>query len=132
VTATVIPATTTATPVLLAAGPTAPGYARLHVRRQLATWRLDHLTEDACLIVSELVTNAVVANTGPEVAVEIGHTDECVVIRVGDDSPVPPTPRFTGPLSESGHGLMLVACLARRWGWELSDDDGMTVWAEIT
>src|ERR1700751_798702 len=50
----------------LGALPGATPCARLHARAVLAEWGLDDLAEAAELIVSELVTNAVRASTGPD------------------------------------------------------------------
>ncbi len=49
----------------LGALPGATPCARLHARAVLAEWGFDDLAEAAELIVSELVTNAVRASTGP-------------------------------------------------------------------
>jgi anti-sigma regulatory factor (Ser/Thr protein kinase) len=45
----------------LAAVPTAAGVARSFVRQRLSQWGLNRLTEDAELVLSELVANAITA-----------------------------------------------------------------------
>src|SRR5271157_5707858 len=50
----------------LGALPGATPCARLHARAVLSEWGLDDLAEAAELVVSELITNAVRASTGPD------------------------------------------------------------------
>lgn len=121
-----------APPLTLRAAPAAPSYARGYVRRQLRRWGLEGLTEDACTVASELVTNAVAASTSTDVAIEVGHGDGEVVIRVGNEGAGVPSPCLVPPLCESGHGLMIVASLSRRWGWEREENTGgVCVWAVL-
>jgi anti-sigma regulatory factor (Ser/Thr protein kinase) len=97
----------------------------------LAAWGLDDLTDDGALIVSELVSNAVLhARRGSiQVIVERPET-ACVRIGVVDFSKAPPVRKVPGPEDEGGRGLALVAMLAEHWGadplpW------GKRVWAEL-
>ncbi len=53
----------------LAAAPGAVPRARRHTRHMLAAWKLGHLADDAELVVSELLTNAVRATPGMPPAV---------------------------------------------------------------
>ncbi|MFG3439769.1 SpoIIE family protein phosphatase [Nonomuraea sp. NPDC047897] len=92
--------------------PHAPAAARRFVRRVLADWRLGHLADDAVLLTSELVTNAVVhAGTAVELTCRlVPHADPpALEIEVGDRRPA-----LT--VAEPGRGLTLAGMLADGWG----------------
>ena len=69
------------------------------------------------LLVSELVTNAVVHGRS-DVRVTVEADDGTIRISVYDDSPEVPTLRVPHPFDESGRGMYLVEHLAQRWGVE--------------
>jgi anti-sigma regulatory factor (Ser/Thr protein kinase) len=123
---------------------TAPASARAHVGAVLPGWRLDDLTDDCQAVVSELVTNALEASTGPEG--ELIYVDgRMPVIRlrllsdglrllaeVWDQAPGFPAPRRAASDTENGRGLQLVDALTRgRWGWQAVDSRAKVVWAEL-
>ena len=90
---------------------------------------------DACIVVSELVTNAVRHCAGSTIDLEIDLAGEVVRIAVTQHSAVPAprgltasTPSWT---QESGRGLHLVDRLAARWGSEPLPDGGLRVWADV-
>jgi anti-sigma regulatory factor (Ser/Thr protein kinase) len=83
--------------------------------------------DEAQLLVSELVTNAV-RHGGPPVTVRV----ECVGVEglrvsVSDGDPRPPVRRDVDPDSEGGRGVALVDILSDRWGVE-AGLPGKTVW----
>jgi hypothetical protein len=85
---------------------------------------------DAVLIVSELLTNAVLHVGGP-IELELDSTDTALRIAVTDSDPTPPTPRPEHqPGLPGGHGLYMIEQLSDRWGVVVRDD-GKTVWAEL-
>ncbi|MFF3012814.1 ATP-binding protein [Streptomyces sp. NPDC057939] len=91
-------------------------------------------TEDALLLVSEAVTNACLHAGGPRELV-LRHSPGRLRVEVSDDNPEPPSPRPAGSRSRpGGHGLVLLARLAKGWGWEPAADGrtGKTVWLEVT
>ncbi|MFI5522660.1 ATP-binding protein [Streptomyces platensis] len=91
---------------------------------------LDDETADGIrLVVSELITNAVVHGEGP-VTVALFHRPGHLVIEVLDASPLTPQPNCAEADDESGRGLLLVDTLAARAGWE-SSDRGKRVWADL-
>ncbi|PZG10285.1 PAS domain S-box protein [Nonomuraea aridisoli] len=103
--------------------PHAPAHARKFVRQVLGEWRLSHLAEDAVLLTSELVTNAVVhAGTGVELTcrLDLDAVPARLEIEVDDHHPartIPQTPgESPGGLPTSGRGLALAALLADAWG----------------
>ncbi|MEV7011353.1 ATP-binding protein [Streptosporangium sp. NPDC051022] len=96
--------------------------------------------EDAVLLVSEVVTNAVVHTSsgrpGGVVTVEITHQGpDSVCIEVIDDgSPSVPKPRHPdeGDLTPGGRGLWLVDAIATKWGVRPVEQGRVAVWMEIT
>ncbi|MEU0172536.1 SpoIIE family protein phosphatase [Streptomyces massasporeus] len=126
----------------------APGAARALVRAALTEWTglglpgtehlTDRLADDATLVVSELVTNAVV-HAGTDVEMECrleGDTSDtaALVVEVSDHHPSraprgsePETPHDT---PEYGRGLRLVGALSEAWG--ITYRTGRkTVWARL-
>ena len=109
------------------AEPAAAAAARRFVRETLRSWPLpgpddrpDTVIDDAVLLTSELVTNAIV-HAGTSVHVTCRLSAEAVEIVVLDGKPaklIPDAPRPAGDLAEctSGRGLHLPAELASAWG----------------
>ena len=104
----------------------AAAQARAYVRRELAGLGLDALATDACLAVSELVTNALIHTTGP-VSVGVQPVADGVRVEVGDCSPVLPAPGLLDRAAMSGRGLLLVSRVSAAWGAEPTAD-GKIVW----
>ncbi|MEU6089039.1 SpoIIE family protein phosphatase [Streptomyces sp. NPDC047085] len=113
----------------LATDPAAVSTARSLVVGQLASWGLQKLATSTELIVSELVTNAVLHATGPIRLRLIRH--EVLVCEVADHSSIAPRLHQAHLHDEGGRGLFLVAQLAHRWGTR-QIPDGKLVWAEQT
>ncbi|MEU3143448.1 MULTISPECIES: ATP-binding protein [unclassified Streptomyces] len=114
------------------ADPGAAGAARSTVRAQLHGWGLDCVDDQAALLVSELVTNALRHATGP-IGVRLlrpSGLDGVLRVEVSDPLPGLPYERFARPEDEGGRGLQLLARTARRWGTR-SGDVGKTVWFEL-
>jgi anti-sigma regulatory factor (Ser/Thr protein kinase) len=103
--------------------------ARRLVSQLLVAWAAEAFSDDAILLVSELVTN-VVRHVSGQVAlrVEVALSEPGLHVAVVDSSPVPPVPGPRG--SQGGHGILLVAALADRWGSELHGT-GKRVWFEL-
>jgi anti-sigma regulatory factor (Ser/Thr protein kinase) len=104
----------------------APREARRHVRSHVPPSRLD----DATLLVSELVTNAV--KYGPEneaIRLIIGSDGERVRLTVHDAGLGPlPEMRNADDPAPGGHGLRIVDAVADRWGVERGST---RVWFEL-
>ncbi len=95
-----------------------PALARRHVSRILQGRQHEPLLDDALLLVTELVTNAVV-HAGTSVLLSIDTTgDDSVRIEVTDRSPgTAPILRAPTPdTSAGGRGLILLNALATSWG----------------
>jgi PAS domain S-box-containing protein len=97
--------------------------ARSFVRDTLQGWGFADIVDDAVVLTSELVTNAVV-HAGTSADVLCLRSDDGVRIEVADryperEIPLQATPANTGsPDREGGRGLQLCAALAGRWGVE--------------
>jgi anti-sigma regulatory factor (Ser/Thr protein kinase) len=111
--------------------------ARAHVRQLLWEWSRAELSQDAGVVISELVTNAVRASAElrPAVApilVWLGSDARCVLAAVADASPHPPARLDLDPDAEGGRGLALVEAFSNRWGWHRTTTAGLVkvVWAE--
>lgn len=120
--------------------PAEVGRARRWARSRLAGSGIqadEPLAETLILLVSELVTNAVV-HTGcpavlrlslPDVA---GVAQDCATVRleVADRSGRAPVPRCADGDATGGRGLALVDGLADRWGWS-TEGAGKRIWCEL-
>jgi len=109
------------------------GEARRFVDEVLAQWDCAQLLDDVQLLVSELVTNAVV-HAGSEAQVAVRLLPDALRIEVvdrGGDAPLPSEVRPpSSPGAESGRGLFLVESLATTWGVERIEG-GKSVWFEV-
>jgi len=128
-------ATHTSSALEFAPLPTAVPCARLHTVHVLHEWGLRGLADDAEMIVSELITNAIDASTllpeRPPVFLRLLLTGKCLVIEVWDHSPLDLEPRKADADDECGRGLTVVAALSDRWGWERTGQRRKVVWAEL-
>ncbi|GGW40994.1 ATP-binding SpoIIE family protein phosphatase [Streptomyces griseoloalbus] len=130
----------------LSGSPLAPGAARALLRKALSEWAqralpgAEHLTgrvgDDAMLVLSELVTNAVV-HAGTELRLTCGLDEEtgAIVVEVADRHPSraprgdePEAPAPDAP--EYGRGLRLVAAVCEAWGITYRPGT-KTVWARL-
>ena len=96
---------------------------------------LGEYAEDAEIITSELVTNAVqhVCGNGTEtIGVTLTHAGSpaAVTVVVSDSSPHGPVRRDTPAGSEQGRGLQIVEALSAHWGWR-REDGGKAVFAVL-
>lgn len=104
--------------------------ARRFARDVLRRWREGDSTDLVQLLVSELVTNAVL-HAGSKVEVSVRHRGEWLRVEVTDESPVLPGQREFDADASTGRGLALVDMLADDWGVEPIPDDGKVVWFEV-
>jgi anti-sigma regulatory factor (Ser/Thr protein kinase) len=103
--------------VRLAAGPAAAGEARGQVRAAIRDWGLPVDQDVAVLLASELVTNAVMHETGETVSLGIRCFRGRLRVDVYDTSHCFPEVTVAAGDAETGRGLMLVAALAAEWGF---------------
>ncbi|MFD9033603.1 SpoIIE family protein phosphatase [Streptomyces sp. NPDC059567] len=96
--------------------------ARAFVRDTLQGWGYAEVVDDAVVLTSELVTNAVI-HAGTAADVLCLRSDDGVRVEVADHYPEREIPLQGGrtlahPDRENGRGLLLCAALATRWGVE--------------
>ncbi|MFE3169441.1 ATP-binding protein [Streptomyces sp. NPDC059224] len=103
--------------------------ARRAVARQALAWGLTPVSDDAILLVSELVTNALEHSMGPASLAVIPL--KCGVrVEVRDTLTSLPVRRSESSDATSGRGLLVVEALANSWGVE-THGTGKRVWCEI-
>ena len=103
--------------------------ARSLARRRLEDSYPDETLQTVALLVTELVTNAILhARTPLQLTLESrpGHVRICVE----DGSNEQPTPRHYASDAVTGRGLALVEQLASSWGVETTPS-GKVVWCEV-
>ena len=96
--------------------------ARWHVRVVLGLHGLGEFAEDAEIITSELVANAVrhaCQDRTKTIGVILTHagTPVAVTVAVSDSSPHVPVRPDTPAGGEQGRGLQIVEALSAHWGW---------------
>ncbi|WP_037646850.1 SpoIIE family protein phosphatase [Streptomyces exfoliatus] len=98
--------------------------ARAFVRDTLQGWGHSELVDDAVVLTSELVTNAVI-HAGTSAEVLCLRSEDSIRVEVADRYPEREIPVQSGrtlgsPDRENGRGLLLCAALAHRWGVDYS------------
>jgi hypothetical protein len=117
----------------LAAHPGSPAQARRLTRARLTHWSVcEDTCDSAALVVSELVTNAIVHTASSRVVCELHDNDDLVRIAVRDEGCAPgePHPSPQRGEEEHGRGLLLVDSLCHAWGAH-EHGPGLLVWAEL-
>ncbi|MFR0356834.1 SpoIIE family protein phosphatase [Streptomyces sediminimaris] len=110
--------------------------ARSFVRDTLQGWGFADIVDDAVVLTSELVTNAVV-HAGTSADVLCLRSDDGVRIEVADRYPEREIPLQGSPVNmgspdrEGGRGLQLCAALAGRWGVEYTPTHKQ-VWFQLS
>lgn len=116
-----------ALPSAAAAVPT----ARHGVVAALRGWDCEQLVEATELVVSELVTNAVLHARTP-LEVSLRQERDGVRVAVRDLADGVPAARESVSLASTGRGLVLLEALALSWGVDRHAGGGKTVWALLT
>lgn len=118
--------------------PTASAMAREFTRNVLRSWGLMALAEDATIVVSELVTNALrhgcrsagdAALDGIELI--LCRRADLVACAVADSGTEPPLLMAPDPVAETGRGLHVVEALSASWGWTRLTGQCKAVWATL-
>lgn len=104
--------------------------ARAFLRETVGALVPDSVLQDALVVVSELVTNAVV-HAGTDSDLEVRLSEGALEIRVTDTSTRPPVRHVAdGDPGTRGRGLVLLDALSSRWGIERLTG-GKTVWVVL-
>ncbi len=124
--------------------PASVGLSRTLAASRLSNWDYSHILDDALLIVSELVTNAIQRTPDEEIRLQISRDEDGVIIAVWDrDAQYPgPKPRKTLTLEDldvseeafddnGGRGLQIVRALSVRCGATRDPAGGKWVWARM-
>lgn len=108
-----------------------PQVARNLVRVLLIGWELPTAVDDAQLIVSELVANAVRhAPPADTLELELTATPEQIRISLADGSSIAPVAAALDATSASGRGIRIIAALAADWGADVHHG-GKRVWVTL-
>ncbi|WP_344603897.1 ATP-binding protein [Streptomyces glaucus] len=105
-----------------------PQRLRRIARAALTYWGRPDLIDNAELLLTELVTNALRHGHGRTIGLRMYLSGGRFRIEVQDASPDRPELRYACPTDESGRGLFLVDALAEAWG---VSDDGTTTWCTL-
>ena len=112
--------------------PGAVAAVRRRIRPVLSGWDLAaDLADDVLLVVSELLTNAIV-HALPPATLRLSRTeaDRCGAVRVEVTDMGPAAPACTPDPDEHGRGLAIVTALAARCGVR-EHSGGTSRWAEL-
>lgn len=108
-----------------------PAAARHVVVALLNAWGLPDLTDDAAVVVSELVTNAWRhAPGGDSFELEMMRRPAGVRISLADGSSIRPIIRELSDDAPSGRGMTIVEALVSNWGAE-EHHGGKRVWVDL-
>jgi len=116
--------------VHLAPVPESVHLARRAVADALLELGRDDLLDDATVVVSELVANAVI-HARTEITVGVKASGVGVRLSVADASDKFPRWTPVRPTATSGRGLLMVQRLSATWGVEPLQDSGKVIWVQI-
>jgi len=112
--------------------------AREYSERVLRGWGLQALADDAAVIVSELVSNAIrhgVNGRGDPawdcIELILWRRPGQIICAVTDPGTGTPAMTSPDPLAEQGRGLHVVEALSVTWGWTRLGSPGKAVWAVL-
>jgi anti-sigma regulatory factor (Ser/Thr protein kinase) len=113
--------------------------AREFTGQILRGWGLSAMTDDAAVIVSELVTNALrhgcaslSAMLDGQVELILWRRADQVVCAVTDSGPGTPVLASPDPFAEAGRGLLVIEALSANWGWTRLGGCRKAVWAALS
>ncbi|MFG2959031.1 PAS domain S-box protein [Streptomyces sp. NPDC048291] len=110
----------------LPACPSSVPAGRAFLHKALTAWDCAAGADEALLLLSETLTNAVQHGEGP-IGLHLHRTATDLTVEISDRSPQLPRPRRAAEDEESGRGLLLVRTLADSWGVRPTDE-GKTTW----
>jgi len=106
----------------------------------LQRWGVAERREDVAVVVSELLTNALLhalpaaghAHTGWPIRLGLLQPGRGVMCAVADPSRVAPVLQQPEHLGETGRGLHVIAALSDQWGCTIPTDMGKVMWATFS
>ncbi len=104
--------------------------ARSFAESALAEWGLFGLRDTVSLLVTELISNGV-RHAQTTLELILRFDDVSLRVAVADGDPRPPITHARHGLTVGGWGLALIDSLSARWGTDIDDARGKTVWFEI-
>lgn len=106
---------------------------RAFLAKLLDGWGIeDDVIDDASLLATELLSNAVKQGTG-SVELRVEAEDGLLHVAVHDHAEGKPVVNHAGPASPNGRGLWIVQSIAHNWGTDSDGEEpGKTVWFELT
>jgi anti-sigma regulatory factor (Ser/Thr protein kinase) len=116
--------------VQLAPLPESVHQARQAVSTAFAELGRDDLVDDAEIVASELVANAVM-HARTQITLSVERSGVGIRLSVADGSDKLPRWTPVQPTATSGRGLLLVQRLSGTWGVEPLGDSGKVVWAQL-
>jgi hypothetical protein len=113
-----------------------PGIARNVTKATLVRWCIGELYEDAAVVVSELVTNALryglVSDVQRVLRLVLVRYESQFVCMVTDPADTAPKLQEPDYIAETGRGLHIIAAMTRAWGWTPLLGGGKAVWAAFS
>ena len=106
----------------------------------LQRWGVAERREDVAVVVSELLTNALLhalpaaghAHTAWPIRLGLLQPERGVMCAVADPSRVAPVLQQPEHLGETGRGLHVIAALSDQWGCTIPTDMGKVMWAAFS
>ena len=105
------------------------GEARRFTKNQLQVWGQVDLVDTAILLISELVTNAIL-HGGEGAILTLLLNDRTLRVEVQDASPALPVVRSYSETATTGRGMVIVDSLSAAWG-SFPVAGGKVVWFEL-
>ncbi len=104
--------------------------ARQRVAEVCLDWGCGIQLEAATLIVSEMVTNALL-HAGTMLELSVARCEDRLRLAVADGNTGRPQPQPLDTAGVTGRGMLLVAAFSRAWGVLPAADGGKVVWAVL-
>ncbi|WP_143737236.1 ATP-binding protein [Microbispora sp. GKU 823] len=114
----------------LPAQATSCGRARHLIRKRLSAWGMHYLSDEAELLVSELVTNVLRHTCCDDLTIRLSTVNGLLRCEVEDCNGAIPKMRWPAPDDESGRGLHVLDSLACCWGTDRTRS-GKIMWFEL-